>query len=204
MSFTDKMGAFAIACVVALAAIAGIAALVVTVLPIITTTPGAAARPEIHPVEPAVDVTPTATPVQTLAWGAVHSYGDGVSIVVSAPEVMPDAGKGTPWADYLALDPSTDFDAVMPVKAAITLTNNSDKIIDPTASLDLIVDGDEIRPTCVDAECGIFLGGMWPGNTLSADWMWWVPREAADQITIEASAGPDYAEVAYAGAVTSK
>ena len=118
---------------------------------------------------------------------------------------MPDAGNGTPWPAYLALDPETDFAAVMPVKATLTVTNNSKKVIDPSkATLHLYVNCNRIEPSCVDATCSVPQVGMWMEHSATGTWMWWVPREFADQVTIKASADPDHEPVAWAGPVRSE
>ena len=115
---------------------------------------------------------------------------------------MPNAGDRTPWAAYLALDPATDFAAVMPVKVTVTVTNNSEKVIDPSrVALRLLVDGELIDPSCIDADCTVPLGGMWMKRSATGTWMWWVPREFADAVTIEASASHDYEVATWAGAV---
>jgi hypothetical protein len=198
MSFANKMVALGIASAMAVTTAIGVA--VITADPIPITLPGTSDNDNGVAAKPIADPEPTGP--TALRWGKPHVYDNGVTLIVGQPRPMPDAGNGTPWSAYLALDPETDFAAVMPVKATVRVTNNSAKIIDPSkATLHLYVDGTRINASCVDAICRVPQVGMWMERSATGTWMWWVPREFADDVTIEATAGPDHEPVAWAGAV---
>jgi hypothetical protein len=181
MSFSTKMVALGIATALAVTTVIGVA--VITADPIPITLPGASDNGAT--AKPLTDHEPTDGPA-ALDWGRPHVYDNGVTLTVGQPRPMPDAGNGTPWPAYLALDPETDFAAVMPVKATLTVTNN------------------RIEASCVAASCSVPQVGMWMERSATGTWMWWVPREFADDVTIKASAGPDHEPVAWAGPVRSE
>lgn len=161
-----------------------------------TTQGGGNARPA------AAATTAPPRPAEEQSWGESYSYDDGLTITVGEPRVMADPGEGVRWADYLENSPEIDMAKVMPVRIELTVTNGGRKMIDPAfAKLSLLAAGAPVDAGCIDADCAISVNNLGPRLSVTAHWMWWVPRADADDLTIEATGGPAYDRALWRGSV---
>ncbi|MGH3488058.1 MAG: hypothetical protein ACRDP8_09130 [Actinopolymorphaceae bacterium] len=161
---------------------------------------------EAGSARPAGDTTTTLPgPAKALAWGESYSYDDGLTITVGRPEAMADAGEGVSWSDYLQYSPEIDIAKVMPVRIELTVTNDGTTTVDPAvAGLNLLAADAQVDAGCVDADCGISLTNLAPGRSVSADWMWWVPRADADDLTVEVTGGLSYDQALWMGSALTE